>query len=120
MLPNPFNVYIHDTPADGLFARAGRSFSHGCVRIEDPMAFANYVLRDQPAWTRAAIEEAMHAGEEKHVKVANPIPVHILYFRRGPTIAEGSISGTMSTASTAGRPLSRSGEPHTRSHTDKI
>lgn len=80
MLPNPFNVYLHDTPSDGLFARTGRSFSHGCVRIEDPVGFAEYVLRDQPAWSRTAIEEAMHAGDEKHVKLTRQVPVHLLYF----------------------------------------
>jgi murein L,D-transpeptidase YcbB/YkuD len=80
MLPNPFNVYLHDTPSDGLFARTGRSFSHGCVRIEDPVGFAGYVLRDQPAWSRTAIQEAMHAGDEKHVKLTRQVPVHLLYF----------------------------------------
>jgi L,D-transpeptidase YcbB len=80
MFPNPFNVYIHDTPADGLFQRLGRTLSHGCIRIEDPVGFAEYVLRDQPRWTRDAIMEAMHAGDEKHVKLSAPIPVHIVYF----------------------------------------
>jgi murein L,D-transpeptidase YcbB/YkuD len=80
MFPNPFNVYIHDTPADGLFRRLGRTLSHGCIRIEDPVGFATYVLRDQPRWTRAAIMEAMHAGTERHVKLTAPIPVHIVYF----------------------------------------
>ena len=80
MFPNPFNVYIHDTPADGLFQRLGRTLSHGCVRIEDPVGFAAYVLRDQPRWTRDAIMEAMHAGTEKHVRLSAPIPVHIVYF----------------------------------------
>jgi murein L,D-transpeptidase YcbB/YkuD len=80
MFPNPFNVYIHDTPADGLFQRLGRTLSHGCVRVEDPVAFAVYVLRDQPQWTRPAILQAMHAGTEKHVKLNTAIPVHIVYF----------------------------------------
>lgn len=80
LFPNPFNVYIHDTPADGLFARTGRTFSHGCVRIEDPVGFASYVLGDRPEWTRQAIEEAMIAGVEKHVALATKLPVHIVYF----------------------------------------
>jgi L,D-transpeptidase YcbB len=80
MFPNPFNVYIHDTPADGLFQQFGRTLSHGCVRIEDPPAFAAYVLRDQPQWTPKAIQQAMHSGTEKHVKLSSPIPVHIVYF----------------------------------------
>lgn len=80
MFPNQFNVYLHDTPADSLFARAARSYSHGCVRLEQPVALAQYVLRDQPEWTAQRIEQAMHAGEEKHVKLKAPIPVYLGYW----------------------------------------
>ena len=62
MFPNQFNVYLHDTPADSLFARASRSLSHGCVRLEQPEKLAEYVLRDQPEWTPERIAEAMHAA----------------------------------------------------------
>lgn len=80
MFPNQFSVYLHDTPADSLFERAARSFSHGCVRVEEPVALAQYVLRDQPEWTRERIEQAMHAGEEKHVKLKAPVPVYLGYW----------------------------------------
>ena len=77
---NGHAVYLHDTPADSLFARATRSFSHGCVRLEDPVALAQYVLRDQPAWTRDKILEAMNAGEERTVKLKASIPVYLGYW----------------------------------------
>jgi murein L,D-transpeptidase YcbB/YkuD len=80
MFPNQFNVYLHDTPADSLFARATRSFSHGCVRVEQPEALAEYVLRDQPEWTRERIESAMHASEETTVKLKSPLPVYLGYW----------------------------------------
>jgi len=80
MFPNQFNVYLHDTPADSLFARATRSFSHGCVRIEEPEALAEYVLRDQPEWTRERIKSAMHANEETTVKLKAAIPVYLGYW----------------------------------------
>jgi L,D-transpeptidase YcbB len=80
MFPNQFNVYLHDTPTDSLFARASRSFSHGCVRLENPMALAEYVLRDQPEWTRERIEEAMNAEQERTVKLRSAIPVYLGYF----------------------------------------
>jgi murein L,D-transpeptidase YcbB/YkuD len=80
MFPNQFNVYLHDTPADSLFERAARSFSHGCVRVEDPVALAQYVLRDQPEWDAERIREAMHAGTEKHVKLKTSIPVFLGYW----------------------------------------
>ena len=80
LFPNPYDVYLHDTPADALFARQGRAFSHGCVRVEQPEALAKWVLRDSPEWTDEKILEAMHAGEEQHVKLKQKIPVHIVYF----------------------------------------
>jgi len=80
MFPNEFNVYLHDTPADSLFARASRSFSHGCVRLEQPQALAEYLLKDRAEWTRETIAEAMHAGEERTVKLREPVPVYIGYW----------------------------------------
>jgi murein L,D-transpeptidase YcbB/YkuD len=80
MFPNQYNVYLHDTPTDSLFARASRSFSHGCVRLENPMALAEYVLRDQPEWTRERIEEAMNAEQERTVKLRSAIPVYLGYW----------------------------------------
>jgi murein L,D-transpeptidase YcbB/YkuD len=80
LFPNPYDVYLHDTPADALFARPGRAFSHGCVRVEEPDALARWVLKDSPQWTDDKIQEAMHAGEEEQVKLKQAIPVHIVYF----------------------------------------
>jgi murein L,D-transpeptidase YcbB/YkuD len=80
MFPNQYNVYLHDTPADSLFARATRSFSHGCVRVEQPDALAQYVLRDQPAWTQERIDEAMHGEDETIVKLKAPLPVYLGYW----------------------------------------
>lgn len=85
LFPNPFNVYLHDTPADALFARRGRALSHGCIRLEQPEALAQYVLRDAPEWDDARIQEAMHSGNEKHVALKEKIPVHIVYFTAWPT-----------------------------------
>ena len=80
LFPNAFNVYLHDTPTDSLFARTQRAFSHGCVRVEQPEALAAYVLRDRSEWTTEHIKSAMDAGVEKYVKLDEMIPVHIVYF----------------------------------------
>jgi murein L,D-transpeptidase YcbB/YkuD len=85
MFPNQFNVYLHDTPADALFERAGRSLSHGCVRVEQPQKLAEYVLRDQPQWTPERIAEAMHGEEEKTVKLKAPLPVYLGYWTAAAT-----------------------------------
>ena len=80
LFPNDFDVYLHDTPADSLFIRPTRAFSHGCVRVEEPEKLAQYVLRDRNEWSAGEIKQAMHSGVEKHVKLENKIPVHIVYF----------------------------------------
>ena len=79
LLPNPYDIYLHDTPSRSLFSRNRRDFSHGCVRLGDPMAMARYVLASQPAWTDSKITEAMNAGVERYVRVPKPIPVLIVY-----------------------------------------
>jgi L,D-transpeptidase YcbB len=79
-LPNPFQVYLHDTPGRALFARATRALSHGCVRLEKPEALARWVLDGQPEWTPARVAAAMQAGRENVVPLAQPIPVTIGYF----------------------------------------
>ncbi|MBY0497844.1 MAG: L,D-transpeptidase family protein [Cyanobacteria bacterium] len=80
LFPNKHNVYLHDTPADSLFAKPSRAFSHGCVRVEEPETLAKYVLKDDPEWTESAIFAAMNSGNEQHVKLKKKIPVHIVYF----------------------------------------
>ncbi len=77
--PNPYDVYMHDTPAKHLFARSRRDFSHGCIRVEDAVALATWVLRDDPEWTPENIRAAMNGEETLRVEVKNPIPVLILY-----------------------------------------
>lgn len=79
MFPNNFDVYLHDTNATSLFDRIERGLSHGCVRVEEPLKLAQYVLRDQAEWTPEAIDAAMKSGSEKHVKLKTQIPVYILY-----------------------------------------
>jgi L,D-transpeptidase YcbB len=77
--PNPYDVYMHDTPAKNLFARSRRDFSHGCIRVEDPVGLATWVLKDEPEWTPENIRSAMHGDETIRVEVKKPIPVLILY-----------------------------------------
>jgi murein L,D-transpeptidase YcbB/YkuD len=80
LFPNEHDVYVHDTPSDALFSRLGRAFSHGCVRVEEPLTLAEYVLDGEPRWTTETITAAMHAGTETHVRLKAPIPIHIVYF----------------------------------------
>ena len=70
---------MHGTPATELFSRSRRDFSHGCIRVEDPVALAQWILRDQPSWTEESIRAAMDGDKTLQVKLDRPIPVLILY-----------------------------------------
>jgi L,D-transpeptidase YcbB len=79
IFPNDANVYMHGTPAPALFARARRDFSHGCIRLEDPAALAQWVLRDQPEWTREKIDAAMQGQRPTQVNLKEPLTVVLFY-----------------------------------------
>jgi murein L,D-transpeptidase YcbB/YkuD len=78
-IPSRYDVYLHGTPATQLFSRSRRDFSHGCIRAEDPVALAEWVLRGKPAWTVDNIQTAMNGDKTIQVKLDKPIPVLILY-----------------------------------------
>lgn len=80
MLPNRHNVYLHDTPTRGLFAKTRRDFSSGCVRVEGALDLAAWVLSGMPAWTPQRIREVAATDTETLVTLNRPIPVHILYW----------------------------------------
>ncbi len=77
--PNEENVYMHGTPAQALFARSRRDFSHGCVRVEDPVTLAEWALKETPAWNRERIFAATTRSRSIHVKLARPIQVILFY-----------------------------------------
>jgi len=79
MFPNPYDVYLHSTPAKVLFERSRRDFSHGCIRAEKPEPLAEWVLSRQPGWTPQRIADAMNGDKTMHVALGQPIPVLIVY-----------------------------------------
>ena len=79
MMPNTYNVYLHSTPVQSLFAETRRDFSHGCVRVSDPVGLAQYVLRDSPEWTREKILAAMNGSKPVTVTLKSRIRVFMVY-----------------------------------------
>jgi len=79
LFPNEHDVYLHDTPSKSLFSRTFRAYSHGCVRVENPMDFADALLKLEPELTAARLE-ASFGDKERWFNLANHIPVHISYF----------------------------------------
>ncbi|MES3021703.1 MAG: L,D-transpeptidase family protein [Pseudomonadota bacterium] len=78
-LPNAMNIYLHSTPTRELFGRSRRDFSHGCIRVEDTVALANFVLGDQDGWTSEAVAAAMAPGPNRTVQLTSTMPVVIFY-----------------------------------------
>jgi murein L,D-transpeptidase YcbB/YkuD len=80
VFPNPFHVYMHDTPTKRLFAKSRRDFSHGCIRVSDAAALAEFVLRGQGKWDREAIDTSMKSGRNnRRVYLERPVGVYLLY-----------------------------------------
>jgi len=79
VFPNSYNVYMHDTPATEFFTKSRRDFSHGCIRLENPAELAAWVLRNNAGWNMERIRAAMKGDAPQQVKLAQPIPVFIVY-----------------------------------------
>ena len=80
IFPNSNDIYLHDTPHDELFAQSSRSFSHGCVRLSEPIKLAEYLLRDRPDWDKQTILDSIATHREKYITLKNKLPVYLVYF----------------------------------------
>ena len=80
MFPNPYHVYLHDTPSRDLFDQPRRAFSSGCIRVENPLLLAEHLLRDTPGWGRSAIQAAALETRPRTVNLRSPVAVHLLYW----------------------------------------
>lgn len=79
MFPNQFSIYLHDTPGRYLFSEQERNFSSGCIRIEQPISLAEYLLSDQEKWNRKNIEAEIKRDKEKIIYLKNPIRIYLQY-----------------------------------------
>ena len=80
MFPNPYLVYLHDTPSQALFERDQRAFSSGCIRTERPLELVELLLASPDRWNRAMIDAAVAAGTTRTIRLPKPVPVLILYW----------------------------------------
>ena len=79
LFSNEFDVYLHDTPARQLFNQKQRTFSSGCIRLEDPLQLARFLLARNTGWDMARIREAVASGQTREVKLAKTLPIYLLY-----------------------------------------
>jgi murein L,D-transpeptidase YcbB/YkuD len=80
VFPNAYNIYLHDTPSKYLFEKEKRTFSHGCVRISEPLKMIHFLLQDDSSWHDDRIFKAMYSGYEQQVQLKKSFPVYIVYF----------------------------------------
>ena len=85
MFPNPFNIYLHDTPTKALFAKEVRAFSHGCIRVASPFDLAYTLLTPQSDDPEGLFKSYLAGGREAVLNLASPVPVHLVYFTAWPT-----------------------------------
>jgi murein L,D-transpeptidase YcbB/YkuD len=84
MFPNPYNIYLHDTPSKSLFAKEVRAYSHGCIRVADPFDLAHALLSVQSQDAEAEFDTKLKTGDETTVKLLEKVPVHLVYFTAYP------------------------------------
>lgn len=80
MFPNQYAVYLHGTPKDHLFEEMERDYSHGCIRVEEPVELAHYALQANGGWTRNKVLAEMNNGDWEKVMLEEKIPVYIIYY----------------------------------------
>lgn len=92
VFPNEENVYMHGTPAPELFTRSRRDFSHGCIRVQDPAALAEWALAGQPEWNRQQILASMAGANSRHIALPQSIEVVLFYTTAAVMPEDNSLS----------------------------
>ena len=78
-IPSPHGVYMHDTPAKGIFGDDYRFVSSGCVRVQNVRDFVNWLLKDNGGWDRDRIDDVIRSGERVDARISSPVPVYWIY-----------------------------------------
>ena len=78
-IPSPHGVYMHDTPAKGIFGDDFRFVSSGCIRVQNVRDYIGWLLKETPGWDRAKIDETIQSGERVNARISNPVPCYWVY-----------------------------------------
>ena len=86
IFPNRYAIYLHDTPSRALFSRSARAFSSGCVRVKNPLEFAEVLLNDSDTWSLAQVEALVESREpQRRVFLDRDVDVMLMYWTTSPT-----------------------------------
>ncbi len=80
LFPNEHGVYMHDTPKKAIFNYPTRAYSHGCMRVHEPLKFAEYLLKNDGQWSDRQFERWMSSGKENPIRLKTPVPIHVEYY----------------------------------------
>jgi murein L,D-transpeptidase YcbB/YkuD len=80
IFPNDFSIYLHDTPSKTIFNETNRAFSHGCIRVQNPMKLAQYILRNNSNWTQEKLQSGIEKKKTINIQIKPALPVYIVYF----------------------------------------
>ena len=80
LMPNSYNIYLHDTNEAHYFNRPGRAASSGCVRMKEPELMADFIMREKPGWTSEKTHESLSTGKLRDVYIPQTIPVYLVYY----------------------------------------
>lgn len=80
IFPNNFSIYLHDTPSRSIFNESKRAFSHGCIRVENPMKLAQYILRNKQKWNSDNLQSSIESKKTISIQIKPSLPVYIVYF----------------------------------------
>jgi murein L,D-transpeptidase YcbB/YkuD len=80
LMPNPHNIYLHDTNQKSAFDEVDRAISSGCVRLSDPKRLAEFLVSPEPKWTKERLEATVSSGKMRDVRISDSIPVYLFYY----------------------------------------
>ena len=91
LFPNHDQIYLHDTPSKQLFNRARRMYSSGCIRVEDPLSLAEFLMNQDEQWPRERMEALIEAGKTKTIRI-DPVPIEFVYWTAWPDAQTGELN----------------------------
>lgn len=80
IFPNNFSIYLHDTPSRNIFNESSRAFSHGCIRVQNPLKLAQFILRNNPNWNLEKLQSSVKNKKTTNIQIKPTLPVYIVYF----------------------------------------
>lgn len=89
IFPNQYSIYLHDTPAKNLFEQTDRAFSHGCIRVKDPLVLADKLLSANANWSSSTLSSKLSEGKTENLFLDEPLDILSMYWT--VTLKDGKI-----------------------------